>query len=228
MTEDLRAAVAELTRRVEQMEDLAAIRRLHHAYGYLMDYCRYDDVIDLFAANGEAVFLSGVYRGRRSLERLYKDFLQAAYTQGKTGPIYGFIVDHFLMQDVITVAPDRLTAKGRFRALLALGSHETRPDKSPRLPDQLFEAGLYENTYVREDGLWKIQRLEYALQWQALYEKGWARTETNLPPALKPYPEDPLGPDEVLPIQRGVWPERTHYEFHYPHPVTGRPMNTPR
>jgi SnoaL-like domain len=222
--EELKAEVRSLATRVGMLEDLAAIRRLHHAYGYFMDYCRFDEVIDLFSADGEAVFLSGVYRGRTGLERLYKKFLQGAYTGGRTGPLYGFLVDHFQMQDVITVAPDRGSAKARFRALLMLGSHESRPDPPPHLPAQVYEAGLYENDYVREGGIWKIRRLEYALQWQALYEKGWAHTRTDLPPALKPYPHDPLGPDELLPIQRGVWPDRTPYEFHYVHPVTGQPL----
>jgi hypothetical protein len=225
MDEDLKAAVADLTRRVGQLEDEAAIRRLHHAYGYLMDYCRYDDVIDMFSADGEAVFLSGVYRGRAGLQRLYKGLLQHAYTRGRTGPIYGFLVDHVLAQDVITVAPDRRTAKGRFRATLTLGSHESRPDTPPEIPAQVYEAGLYENDYVREDGVWKIRRLEYALQWQALYEKGWAHTVTDLPPALPPYPEHPVGPDYLLDQTRAVWPDRSAVAFHYAHPVTGRPLD---
>jgi hypothetical protein len=224
--QDLRQAVVDLSRRLGRIEDETAIRRLHHAYGYLMDYCRFDDVIDLFCENGEAVFLSGVYRGRKGLQRLYKDFLQAAYTRGQPGPIYGFLADHLLLQDVITVAEDRATAKGRFRALLVLGSHESRPDTPPELPQQVYEAGLYENEYVREAGTWKIRRLEYALQWQALYEKGWAHTTTNLPPALKPFPEDPLGPDYLLDTQRAVWPARSPVAFHYVHPVTGRPLSS--
>jgi hypothetical protein len=221
---DLRAVVADLARRLSELEDVTAIRRLHHVYGYLMDYCRFDSVIDLFCEDGEAVFLSGVYKGRSSLRRLYKDFLQHAYTRGRSGPLYGFLADHVLAQDVITVAADRATARGRFRALLMLGSHESRPDAPPELPEQVYEAGLYENEYVREDGVWKIRRLEYALQWQALYEKGWAHTTTNLPPALKPFPEDPLGPDYLLETRREVWPARSAVAFHYVHPVTGRAL----
>ncbi len=220
--EDLKNTVTELSKRLGTLEDIEAIRRLHHAYGYLMDYCRYDDVIDLFSEEGEAVFLSGVYKGRTSLERLYKTFLGNAYTQGKIGPIYGFLVDHMLLQDVITVADDRKTAKARSRALLMLGSHETRPDKPAFLPEQVYEAGLYENDYVRENGVWKIRRLEYAIQWQALYDRGWARTSTDLKPATETFPANPIGPDYILEEKRGLWPDRTPVAFHYAHPVTGR------
>ena len=213
--------LAELANRVSRLEAEAAIRRLHHAYGYFMDSCWYDEVIALFAADGEAVFLSGVYRGHESLARLYKTFLGQAYTRGETGPVYGFLADHFLMQDVITVAPDGLSARMRGRALLVLGSHESRKDRHPQLPDQVYEAGLYENQYVCDGGVWKIQRLEYALQWQALYEKGWTHTKTDLPPAVPPYPESPIGPDYLIDNTRKVWPERSAVEFHYRHPVTG-------
>ena len=220
----LAAEVAQLSARVARLEDEAAIRRLHHAYGFLMDYCWNDEVIDLFAREGEAVFLSGVYRGRNSLQRLYKDFLGQAYTGGREGPVHGFLADHFLMQDVITVAPDGMTARSRSRALLVLGSHESRTDRPPQLPDQLYEAGLYENSYVREDGVWKILRLEYALQWQALYEKGWTHTTTDLPPQMPPYPESPIGPDYLIENTRKVWPERSAVAFHFTNPVTGRPI----
>jgi hypothetical protein len=224
----LREQMDGLALRLQQLESEAAIRRLHHAYGYFMDYCWYDEVIDLFTDDGEAVFLSGVYKGRTSLERLYKTFLGQAYTGGAEGPIPGFLADHFLFQDVITVAPDGLTAKGRSRALLVLGSHESRTERPPQLPDQVYEAGLYENEYALEDGVWKISRLEYALQWQALYEKGWAHTETDLPPAVPPFPESPIGPDYLIDTARKVWPERSAFEFHYVHPVTGRPIRTVR
>jgi hypothetical protein len=222
--EKLQRQLDDLAARFGLVEDEAAIRRLHHAYGYFMDYCWYDEVIDLFAHDGEAVFLSGVYKGHESLARLYKTFLGQAYTAGKRGPIHGFLADHFLMQDVITVSEDHTTARGRFRALLVLGSHESREDKPEQLPDQIYEAGLYENEYVREDGMWKIKRLEYALQWQALYEKGWARTTTDLPPVVPAFPQSLIGPDYLIDTTRKVWPERSPLEFHYPHPVTGKPI----
>ena len=217
----LRAEIGSLSARLAKVEAEAAIRRLHHAYGYLMDYCRYDEVIALFAADGEAVFLSGVYKGHKSLERLYKDFLGQAYTGGERGPINGFLADHFLMQDVITIAPDGRSAKMRGRALLVLGSHESRANRPPQLPDQVYEAGLYENEYVCQDGIWKIARLEYALQWQALYDKGWAHTATDLPPAVPVFPESPIGPDFLIETTRKVWPERSEFAVHYRHPVTG-------
>jgi hypothetical protein len=218
----LRGELAELTARVSRVEAEAAVRKLHHAYGYFMDYCWYDEAIDLFAENGEAVFLSGVYRGRASLERLYKTFLGQAYTAGKDGPMYGFLADHHLMQEVITVSADGLSAKLRGRALLMLGSHESRTDRPPHIPDQVYEGALYENDYVCEAGVWKIRRLEYALQWQALYDKGWAHTETDLPPAVPPYPDSPIGPDYLIEGARDVWPGRSAFEFHYTHPVTGK------
>ena len=53
------------------------------------------------------------------------------------------------MQDVITVAPDRQTAKGRFRGMLFGKSHEPRDYKPEGLPLQFMEAGIYENDCVR-------------------------------------------------------------------------------
>jgi hypothetical protein len=225
---NLAEQVAQLSSRLARLEAESAIRRLHYAYGYFMDYCWYDDVIQLFAQDGEAVFLSGVYRGHESLARLYKTFLGQAYTKGAEGPVYGFLADHFLMQDLITVSPDGGTARMRGRALLVLGSHESRKDRHPQLPDQVYEAGLYENEYVCEDGVWKIKRLEYALQWQALYEKGWTHTKTDLPPAVPVYPESPIGPDYLIDSTRKVWPERSVVEFHYRHPVTGAAISKER
>jgi hypothetical protein len=220
--DNLQQEVAALAGRLTRLEAEAAIRKLHHAYGFFMDYCWYDEVIDLFAADGEAVFLSGVYKGHASLARLYKTFLGQAYTGGQRGPIHGFLADHFLMQDLITLAPDGQSAKMRGRALLVLGSHDSRTNRPPQLPDQVYEAGLYENSYVLEHGVWKIQRLEYALQWQALYDKGWAHTATDLPPAVPLFPESPIGPDFLIETTRLVWPERSAFEFHFRHPVTGK------
>jgi hypothetical protein len=132
-------------------------------------------------------------------------------------------LDHFQMQDIITIAPDRQTAKGRFRGLLLGGSHETREYKPEGLPLQFYEAGLYENDYVREDGVWKIKRLDYMMQWQAEFERGWSKTVAHLQPATRTFPDNPLGPDVLLPADqvRRTWPHRQDVPMHFAHPRFG-------
>ena len=92
------------------------------------------------------------------------------------------------------------------------------------MPQQFMEAGIYENDYVKEDGVWKIKRLDYMMQWQGDYEGGWAHTTAHLQPATKTFPEDPLGPDILLPPEqhRQTWPYRQDVPMHFAHPKFGQ------
>ena len=88
---------------------------------------------------------------------------------------------------------------------------------------QWFEGGLYENVYVREDGVWKIKKLFYRPFWHGTLEHGWAYTPADyVPNASVTYPEDPYGPDELLTDAPRLWPDTTTFPFHYRHPVTGK------
>lgn len=218
-TAALLARIDRMERRLGELEDVNAIRRLHYAYGYYIDLCQYAEVVQLFARDGEAIFLSGIYRGHEGVARLYQTWFQQLFTQGRPGPEYGFLLDHFQMQDIITVAADGQTAKGRFRCLLAGGTHSSREYQPEGLPAQFYEAGVYENDYVREDGVWKIKRLDYMVQWQADYERGWHNTIAHLQPQVTTFPENPIGADELLPEQRQTWPYRSPIPQHYAHPV---------
>jgi hypothetical protein len=220
---ELETRLKELEHRVGELEDINAIRRLHWAYGYYIDFNRAEDVVQLFARNGSVVFLSGEYLGHDGVRRLYGTWFHNYFTKGEVGPVYGFLLDHFQMQDIITVAPDRQTAKGRFRGMLFGGSHESRQYKPEGLPLQFMEAGLYENDYVREDGVWKIKRLDYMMQWQADYDDGWSKTVAHLQPATETYPKNPLGPDVLLSPDkvRKTWPHRQDVPMHFAHPRFG-------
>jgi hypothetical protein len=213
---------AELLDRIGRLEDVADIRRIQFAYGYYIDYCHYGDVLNLFAEDAEVVFLSGVYKGRAGIKRLYVDWILGLFNQGREGPDDGLLFDHIQMQDVITVAPDRQTAKGRFRGVMLGGSHDIRKYRPPGVPQQFMESGIYENDYVREDGVWKIKRLDYMLQWQSEYEHGWAHTDAHLRPAQVLFPEDPHGPDYLLDVKRETWPYRQDTPVHYAHPVLAK------
>jgi len=219
---DIETRLAALENRVGELEDINAIRRLQMAYGYYIDYNRPEEVAGLFAEDGVVVFLSGEYRGHDGVMRLYGTWFQNLFTGGRRGPVKGLLLDHFQMQDVITIAPDRQTAKARFRALLAGGWHDdVMGDKPEGPPQQFWESGMYENDYVREDGVWKIKRLDYLMQWQGDYETGWAHTVAHLQPAVVCYPENPLGPDVILPgdSYRPTWPHRQEVPMSFAHPV---------
>ncbi|MGO9424160.1 MAG: nuclear transport factor 2 family protein [Steroidobacteraceae bacterium] len=215
--------VAQLSNEVGMLSDVHAIRKLQHAYGYYLDKCLYDEVVDLFSESGEVRFMGGAFKTKAGLRRLYCDRFRKNFTSGHNGPVYGFLLDHLQLQDIVDVAPDRKTACGRFRCFMQAGSHESKPSFAPGMPSQWWEGGIYENEFIRENGVWKIQVLNYRAVYHGLYDKGWAHTPANFVPFFSSvYPADPLGPDELTAPKPVLWPDTDVVAFHYVHPVTGK------
>lgn len=226
-TEDrLAAMAAELARQGERLaalEDVQAIRTLQFAYGYFMDKCLFDEIVELFADDAELHFMGGVFRGKAGARRLYGG------ASGLRGPAHGMLFEHIIAQDIVHVAPDRRTAQGRFRCFMQGGVHRSKTDAPPSIPRQFLEAGIYENRFVRDDGVWKIQLFNYRVVWQCDFATGW----TNAPEAplmvsehRRTFPENPAGPDALEPPP-DRWPRAVVMPFHYRHPVTGKPIAIP-
>jgi carotenoid cleavage dioxygenase len=223
--DELESAIIALTRQVGVLEDVNAIRRLQYLYGYYIDKCLYDETVELFADDGEVRFMGGIWRGQAGVKRLYCGRFRKNFTGDVNGVSFGFLLDHPQLQDVIDVAPDRTTAKVRARSLMQAGRHVSITEEGA-LPRQWWEGGIYENEYVREDGVWKIKVLDYNPVWHGMYDKGWSHQPANAYPfASKTYPEDPVGPDALATEPyRVLWPETSVVPFHCPHPVTGEPI----
>jgi hypothetical protein len=215
----LEAKLKKVEHQLGMLEDVHAIRRLQHAYGYYIDKCLYDETVDVFADDCAIIFMGGIFRGKAGARRLYCDRFRKNFTNGKNGPVYGFLLDHYLGQDIIDVAPDRKTAFGRLRCFMQAGRHE----KGGGQKRQWWEGGLYENTYAREQGVWKIKVLNYRPIWHADFETGWAHTRDQYVPFFSTtFPGDPIGPDELQSPKPVLWPDTDVLEFHYVHPVTGK------
>ena len=103
----LAAQIDSLERRKSLIEDVNAVERLQHAYGYYVDRALWDDVANLFADDGTIeIGLDGVYVGKpRVREYLY------ALGGGRQGLVDGELGEHLQVMPVITVAPDGRTAK---------------------------------------------------------------------------------------------------------------------
>ena len=226
MSEDCIAALegklADLEARLTVREDELDIRKLQHLYGYLIDKCLYNETVDLFTEDGEVRFFGGVWKTREGVRRLYCERFQKRFTYGNNGPIDGFLLEHPQLQDIINVQPGGEIAFGRARSMMQAGRHKDYEGDAPHLKArQWWEGGIYENTYKKVDGVWRMHVLNYMPQWHASFEEGWAHTQPEFVPFPKvTYPEDPTGPDELI-KDHWLWPTHKLMPFHMPHPVTG-------
>ncbi|MBN1320019.1 MAG: nuclear transport factor 2 family protein [Thermoleophilia bacterium] len=227
-SDGLETRMAELEHRLGVLEDVHAIRRLQHLYAYFIDKCMYDEAVDCFDEGCEIHLLGGIFRGSAGARRAYCDGFRSRFADGKNGPVFGLLLDHPQMQDVVDVAPDRQTARARFRLMMQAGSHHQRCADSTVATRQWWEGGLYENTYIKRDGVWRIHVLDYRSAWYGTFENGWAYAPADFGPRFETaFPDDPLGPDELEVRQPLRWPEHEVLPFHCVHPVTGRPISTP-
>ena len=213
----LEEQVENLSNQIGILEDTLAVRNLQHKYGYYMDKAFYEAIVELFSEDCEIHFLGGIYKGKAGARRLFIDRFRARFAGGTDGPKRGVLMEHPQLQDIVDVAPDRKTARARFRYFMQAGTHYTTGT-----PYQWWEGGLYENVYVKEQGVWKIKVLVPKMVYIGEYEHGWAYTKPRMFPfAEKTYPEDPTGPDEISGERPVLWPDTDSLAFHYPHPVTG-------
>lgn len=201
----LEERIASLEQRKSRIEDARSVKRLQRAYGYYVDEALWDEVADLFAADATLeIGLDGVYAGPdRIREYLY------TLGNGRSGLEEGQINEHMQLMPVITVAPDGMTAQGRWRTIMMLGEHGG---------DALWGEGPYENEYVKEDGVWKIQRLHWYQSVVVPYEDGW---QDNEDVNQGKWVSDELPPDGPPSVEYATWPGTYLPPFHFPNPVTG-------
>ena len=114
------------------------------------------------------------------------------------------------LQAVITVAPDGRSATGRWQGMVMLSEPGT---------NGIWGVGIYENTYVKENGVWKIDTLHFYPSASTDYDKGWARSALPMkgPSALFP-------PDKPSTAVYRSYPGNFVPPFSYQHPVTGAPL----
>lgn len=199
----------DLSRRVAELEEEKALRKLHQAFERALNHGRYEEASAFFADDAKVVFNGGVFDNRsRGVSRL----LGARFRSGKTGkriePAPGFELDAEQQHDRVEVSPDRLSAKAIFPYSIQVGApieSEASIASMARLQgdgvETWWEGGEYHVTYLRAsaDERWRISRLEYRTMSRANYRPGRSHATAIAVPALTTlYPEDPQGPDALV------------------------------
>jgi hypothetical protein len=201
------AEIAALTERVEKLEGTRAIKKLQRAFGFYIDRGLWDEAADLFTDDGSIeIGIDGVYVGKERIE----EYLKRLHG-GQDGLIYGQLNEWITLQPAVNISEDGNSGMARWRDHAMLSQYKQHAE---------WRDGIYENTYVKEAGIWKIASLHLYVNFVAPYEAGWARlkpgeglvqseTSRTFPPDRGPTTEyKPFPATQVPPFQA-------------PHPVTG-------
>ena len=135
-------SLEELEKRIQAIEDLEKIKKLHQRYINLMDNLQYQEVLDLFTEDATVeVRNSGVKKGRKEMSEIYIDTL--ARLRG-TDRFEG----HMAIEPDITVDGDM--AEGTWLIYMLFSR-----------PTIQWVQGINEVKYRKEDGEWKISKLKF-------------------------------------------------------------------
>jgi len=192
-TAALLARIEKLEQRAQAAEDYRDLANLQAAYGYYVDKGLWDKAADLFAKDGTLEIAGrGVYVGQDRV----REYLHRLPAYG-----HGVIFNHMQLQPVLHIDSEGGTAKGRWRALMMVGILEKVG---------MWGEATYENSYVRENGRWRIASLHGIINFYSDYDKGW---HTMGVPLLKS--TDGLQPDRPSSFDYEAFPEPVIAPFHY-------------
>lgn len=214
--------VVALQRRLTRLEDVEQIKKLQRCYGYYFERGMNDEVAELFAQTADArIYFRGIggFAGSNVKSSWTK------HLPGKDPSKYLHLLS--MTSGIVDVDPDGLTAEGRWYGYgnVAIPMEEIGPDTI----NHFGFAAVYENKYVKENGVWKIKVLDVAMLYK-IQNPGFVDAKR-----FNVVYVDPLEDVEKSEEFRKMFdfPERTptNYPsaytlpFHFKHPVTGLDTN---
>jgi hypothetical protein len=187
------------------MNDEDRVRNLQSAYGYYADRKMWEDVVDLFAANGVVeIGGQGVWQGKAGVRKWLESI-------GKANLSHGQLNDRIQNDVTITIAPGGNEAFARGLEFGMLG--EADQEKG------WWEVATFQNRFVKEDGMWKIREMRRFVVMKTDIFQGWGRNRI-----VEPAPTGANAPDAPVPAGDAAGASLGVPAFIANHPVTGKPV----
>jgi hypothetical protein len=140
---------AELQKKIGNIEDIEAIKRLQYRYIEYLSYTKWDALVECFSENaevdlGEGTQPSTIIKGKEEIRKLYKEGVSISHV-GREGI--------FVVHPVIEVEGDRATGTwlSYFMNIRSRG----------REPLLYWMQGTYECKYVKENNVWKFSSMKW-------------------------------------------------------------------
>jgi hypothetical protein len=206
-------AISKMDARMTAIEDIEAIKKVQRAYGYYLEHWEEEQLVGLFSHSPEVsleINTSGLYEGYEAVKNSFN--FETHYTSygGMKKPPGEFL--HILMplNGIVNLEQDGKRAKGRW---YGFGLVAQRRQGKLRA---IISCGIWENQYIKEDGVWKILKLFWTTIFASPIEEGWVKT-----PFLGNAPHKdsrPPGPNTHF----APYPSGYIFPYHYKNPVTGK------
>jgi hypothetical protein len=142
----------EISRRLQTLEDIEAIKRLQNQYIFFLLNNQWKDMADCFTEDAYAnIWRHGAHKGKKAIYKLFAERI------AKVNPAINKPRDgHFTVMPVITVDGDK--AKGHWMLYIFVNDPQTSVLSR-------YNQGRYDCEYTKVNGEWKFSKLVWTNPW---------------------------------------------------------------
>src|SRR5437867_5670892 len=160
------ARIHRLAQNVERAESVRAVKRVQETYAQYSQFGLWADMAALFADNAQLSYDKDNAQGRQAIQH----YFLTTFGEGADGLKPGGLHTQMVLRPLINVSADGQSAKGRWWEFSMTGQHGVKAE---------WAAGIFENEYVRERGVWKISRMRYNPMFAGPYATGWRNVDED-------------------------------------------------
>ncbi len=160
------ARVDRLAQNVERAESVRHVKRLQDTYAQYSQFGLWGEMAALFADDAELIRGQDRVTGRAAIGEYFLE----NFGGGTHGLPSGGLHTQLSFRPLVNVAADGNTAKGRWWEWSLTGAYGGEAN---------WAGGIYENEFVREDGIWKFARVHYYPMLAGPYETGWLNVDDD-------------------------------------------------
>jgi hypothetical protein len=201
----LKARLTAMADETEYVEAITKIQRLGRSFGYYTDKGFFGEAADLFTDNGTFQWgMDGVYKGKARIKELLTRQGGGSMKE-VAGLPFGRLNLRMQLQPMVTVAKDGKTANARWREWGLLGEYKKQAT---------WGDAVIEDSYVKENGVWKISARRYYQNFEAPYQGGWAKLQAVSGIWQSAVAKD-FPPDSPAPLKYQPFPAIFIAPYHY-------------
>ena len=140
----------EREKRLTMLEDLQAIRDMHHEYIFRLNNRQWDEIIEMFTEDATAnIGHHGLRTGKAEVAKLFKERISQINAEGRRDA-------HNAIDPVITVNGNK--AEGHWLMYIFIADPETGLAR-------MFTQGRHDCEYEKVDGKWMFKSVKYTRPW---------------------------------------------------------------